>query len=93
MGTESGHEVPAPCNDGLKVMFHEAGQEIYNLKGLALTNTIKHTKTANVPSRTDRGNRRKKKRRGEDSGENQSELNFISFVSFQQNLLKRVKIG
>lgn len=28
-------------------MFHEAGQEIYNLKGLALANTIQHTKTAN----------------------------------------------
>jgi hypothetical protein len=41
VGTESGCEVP-----GLKVMFHEAGQEIYNLKGLASANTIQHTKTA-----------------------------------------------
>jgi len=54
-GTESGHEVLAPWNDGLKVMFYEAGQEIYNLKGLALANTVQHTKTSNVPSRTERG--------------------------------------
>jgi len=75
-------------------MFHEAGQEIYNLKGLALANTIKRTKTADVPSRTERGNgRKKKRRRGEDSGKNQSELNFISFGLFQQNLLKHVKVG
>jgi hypothetical protein len=66
-GTESGYEVPAPRNDGLKVMFHGAGPEIYNLKGLALANTLEHTKTANVPSRTERGNRRKKKRKAEDS--------------------------
>jgi len=63
VGTESGHEFPAPWNDGLKVMFHEAGQEICNLKGLALANTIQHSKRANVPSRTERGNGRKKKKK------------------------------
>jgi hypothetical protein len=63
MGIESGHEVPAPRSDGLKVMFHEAGQEIYDLKGLALANTLQHTKTANVRSRTERGNGRKKKKK------------------------------
>lgn len=46
MGTESGHEVPAPWNGGLKVMFHKAGQDMYNLKGFSLANTIQHTKTA-----------------------------------------------
>jgi hypothetical protein len=40
LGTESGHEVLAQWNEGLKVMFYEAGQEIYNLKGLALANTV-----------------------------------------------------
>jgi hypothetical protein len=43
VGTESGHEVPAPWNDGLKVMFHKAGQYMTSLKGIALTNTAKHT--------------------------------------------------
>jgi hypothetical protein len=66
VGTDSGHEVPASRNDGLKVMFHEAGQEMYNLKGLASADTIQHTKTADVPSRTEWGNGRKKKRREED---------------------------
>lgn len=93
MGTESGHEVPAPWNDGLKVMFYEVGQEIYDLKGLALANTIQHTKTANVPSSTERGNGRKKKRRGGGFMKNQSELNLISFGLVQQNPLKHVKIG
>jgi hypothetical protein len=58
VGTKSGHEV-APWNGGLKVMFHKAGQDMYNLKGLALANTIQHTKIAKC---TIKGNGRKEKR-------------------------------
>lgn len=60
MGTESGHEVPAPWNDGLKVMFHKAGQDINSLKGIALTNTAyQNSKTYHQGLKGGMGGRKK----------------------------------
>jgi len=58
-------------------MFHEAGQEIYNLIGLALANTVQHTKTANYHQGLEGGMEGRKKEEERRIHERQSELNLF----------------